>query len=104
MFSIFPLSVVYGVESIPQPNFKPTFVMIDSTNCPIVIRLGIACGLIIISGFTPSLVNGISHSGIIAPIVPFCPHLEQNLSPIDGILCSRIRTFAIRFPSISSVI
>ena len=39
-----------------------------------------------ISGFSPSAVNGISCSGIILPIVPFCPWRELNLSPITGAL------------------
>ncbi len=75
-----------------------------STNCPIVILDGSACGFIIISGRTPSSVNGMSSSGITRPTVPFCPQRLQNLSPIAGILSSRILTFAKRNPSSSSVI
>ena len=67
-------------------------------------RLGKACGLIIISGRIPSSVKGMSSSGITSPTVPFCPHLLQNLSPIAGILSSLIRTFAKRNPSSPSVI
>ena len=48
--------------------------------------------------------NGILFSGIIKPIVPFWPHLLQNLSPIAGILSSLIRTLAILKPSSPSVI
>ena len=55
-----------------------------SISIPIVIRDGMACGLIIISGFKPSSVYGISCSGMILPIVPFCPCLDENLSPITG--------------------
>ena len=51
------------------------------------------------SGLTPSAVKGISSSGIIRPIVPFCPHLEAILSPIAGKRSSRILTFAILNPS-----
>ena len=76
----------------------------DSTNCPIVILDGNACGLIIISGRIPSRVKGISLSGIINPIVPFCPTRDANLSPIAGCRCSHIRTFAILSPSSPSVI
>ena len=45
-----------------------------------------------------------SSSGIIIPIVPFCPAREHSLSPIAGMRSSRIRTFAMRFPSSPSVI
>ena len=75
-----------------------------STNCPIVIRDGIACGLIMISGRIPSSVNGILSSGINKPIVPFCPQREQNLSPIPGIRSLRTLTFAKRNPCSPSVI
>ena len=56
------------------------------------------------SGRTPSAVNGISHSRITIPTVPFCPERDASLSPNVGILCSNMRTFAIRRPSSSSVI
>ena len=39
-----------------------------------------------------------------SPIVPFCPDRLATLSPIPGVLTSRIRTFAIRLPSSPSVI
>ena len=67
-------------------------------------REGNAWGLTIISGRIPSSVNGISSSGIIKPTVPFCPHLEQNLSPMAGDRLSRIRILAKRKPSSPSVI
>jgi len=57
-----------------------------------------------ISGRMPSFVKGIFSSGITNPIVPFCPHLEQNLSPILGIRSSLTRTLASRNPSSPSVI
>ena len=47
----------------------------------------------------PLDVVGISASSSIIPIVPFCPALEQNLSPIFGIRSDLILTFAILFPS-----
>ena len=75
----------------------------SSTNCPIVIRDGIACGLIIKSGRIPSAVNGISSSGITKPIVPFCPEREAILSPMAGKRSSRMRIFAILNPSSPSV-
>jgi len=51
------------------------------------------------SGLTPSEVNGISHSGMIFPTVPFCPCLELNLSPITGFLTVRNLTLANVYPS-----
>ena len=77
--------------------------MTVSTSCPIVILDGNAWGLMIISGRRPSAVKGMSDSGIINPIVPFWPHRLQNLSPIAGILSSRILTLAILNPSSPSV-
>ena len=56
------------------------------------------------SGLNPSSKNGISASGIIRPIVPFCPALEAILSPIAGILSSRNLTFATLNPSSPKVI
>ena len=43
-------------------------------------------------------------SGITRPTVPFCPHLEQNLSPTPGIRSSLTLTFASLNPSSPSVI
>ena len=40
------------------------------------------------SGTTPSAVNGMSSWRYVIPIVPFCPWREANLSPIWG-----MRTF-----------
>ncbi len=51
------------------------------------------------SGRVPSSAYGISDSGIINPIVPFCPAREAILSPIAGILSSRNLTFATLNPS-----
>ena len=93
-----------AVQSVNPPYIEDAFPTIHSTKCPIVIRDGIACGLIIISGRTPSRVNGISLSGITSPTVPFCPAREAILSPKLGILISRTRTLAIRVPVSPSVI
>ena len=43
------------------PREVAAFPKIVSKSCAMVIRLGIACGFIIISGTTPSMVLGISH-------------------------------------------
>ena len=94
---------VNAVQSPNAPKMAPVLLNNVSTRCPIVILLGIACGFTIISGFIPSAVVGISSSFKIIPIVPFCPALEQNLSPIFGILEALILTLAMRCPSSPSV-
>jgi len=58
----------------------------------------------IISGLTPLDVNGISFSGTIAPMIPFCPCDVANLSPSSGILRSLVFTLTTLFPCESSVI
>ena len=63
-----------------------------------------ACGFTMISGFRPVALVGISTSGIIIPTVPFCPALEQNLSPMAGFLILRILILAILVPVLLSVI
>ena len=70
------LSKSNGINTLPSPVVPSklhTFANTHSTKCPTVIRLGIAWGLIIISGTIPSFVKGISCSGNIIPITPFCP-------------------------------
>ena len=95
-------SIGISLNPVPSPynpsstNSRPNAV---SFNCAMVIRLGIAWGLIIISGLMPSLVNGISLSAIIFPMVPFCPHLLLNLSPIIGFLRARMRVLQNGQPS-----
>ena len=64
-------SLLNAVQSPNAPYCAQAFPVIHSTNCPIVIRDGSACGLIIISGLRPSRVNGISCSGTTKPMVPF---------------------------------
>ena len=93
-----------AVHSPKAPYSQHALPITVSNSCPIVIRLGSACGLMIISGRMPSALNGISSSSIMSPMVPFCPQRLQNLSPITGVLSSRTRTFAIRKPSSPSVI
>ena len=80
------------------------FPVIVSTNWPMVIRDGIACGLIIKSGRIPFAANGMSRSGTTKPMVPFCPARDAILSPMFGMRSSRTRIFAIRVPSSPSVI
>ena len=97
-------SDVNAVQSPCAPLTKHALPIIHSTSCPIVIRVGSACGLIMRSGRNPLRVNGISASLITIPIVPFCPERDAILSPIAGKRSSRIRTFAILVPSSPSVI
>jgi|688.fasta_scaffold1177704_1 hypothetical protein len=57
-----------------------------SINIPIVILLGNALGFMIMSGVIPLYVNGISILGHNIDKTPFCPCLDENLSPITGLL------------------
>ena len=93
-----------AVQSPNAPYIAPVFPAKHSTSCPMVIRLGRACGLMIRSGRTPSAVKGISSSGITRPTVPFCPHRLHTLSPISGIRTCLTRTLAVRKPSPPRVI
>ena len=94
---------INAVQSPYPPKKLHAFPINVSMSCPMVILDGNACGFTIISGRIPSSVKGMFSSGIISPIVPFWPHLEQNLSPIAGIRSWRIRTFANLNPSSPSV-
>ena len=102
--SCFDPLLTNAVQSPYPPVFTQALPINVSTNWPIVILDGNACGFTIISGRMPSSVKGIFSSGITNPTVPFWPQRLQNLSPIAGILSSRILTFARRNPSSSSVI
>lgn len=68
-----------------------------STNIPMVILEGKAFGLMMISGVIPVYVNGISIFGHNIDKTPFWPCLEENLSPITGLLSSLIliNTFSV---------
>ena len=86
-----------SLKLVPSPNNPSSSSTIPkrvSLSWPIVMREGIACGLIIISGLLPSSPKGISRSGKTMPIVPFCPCLLLNLSPIVGLRLVLILTFA----------
>ena len=72
--------------SASRPESATNFDAIISSSCPSVILLGIACGLIIMSGVMPSAVKGISSSGTISATTPFWPWRDANLSPSSGIL------------------
>src|SRR5205807_4278472 len=74
-----------------------------STNWPIVILDGMAWGLIITSGTTPSTVKGMSSWGTRSPMTPFCPWREANLSPSSGLRKSLPSTLIILFLSLDSV-
>lgn len=72
-----------------------------SISIPIVILLGKALGLIITSGVMPDSVNGISILGQSIESTPFWPCLEENLSPITGLLSnlSFTKIFSASFES-----
>ncbi len=74
------------VPSMISPFIEAIFPPIISRICPTVILEGMACGLIMRSGIMPSSVNGMSSCGTTAPMTPFCPCLDANLSPSSGIL------------------
>lgn len=73
-----------GVASCAIPCMAPALPARLSTNMPIVIRDGKACGLMITSGCMPDSVNGMSTAGHFWEQTPFWPCLEENLSPITG--------------------
>ena len=93
-----------AVPSMMRPSMDPTFPAIISSTCPMVIREGIPWGLTTRSGVTPSAVKGMSHWSTSLPTTPFCPNLEQNLSPSSGILSSLTLTRTSLEPFSDSVI
>ena len=95
-------SLSKSIKIVPSPKdpfIQHNLAKTHSTICPIVIREGKACEFIIISGLIPSFVKGISHSLNILPITPFCPCLEECLSPNSGFLIFNILTLHIFPPS-----
>ena len=66
-----------------------TLLMRASTRWPIVMREGMAWGLMIKSGTIPSAVQGMSSCVYVMPTVPFWPCRLANLSPTWGILIER---------------
>ena len=89
-------ALVNAVQSPNAPYMAATLACTTSINCATVMRLGNAWGFIMRSGRSPSAVKGMSCSGIISPMVPFCPHRLANLSPMRGLRSSRIRTLTWR--------
>lgn len=79
------------------PSKATDFAAILSINIPIVILEGKAFGLMMMSGVIPVYVNGISILGQSIDRTPFCPCLEENLSPITGLLSNLnfIETFYV---------
>lgn len=73
-----------GVASWARPCIAPALPAILSTNMPIVIRLGNAWGLMMMSGCMPLSVKGISTAGQFCEQTPFCPCRDENLSPMTG--------------------
>ena len=64
---------VNGEPSPTVPVSAPIRPMRVSIKCAIVIRDGMQCGLMMISGIIPDAVCGISSGSNIIPTVPFCP-------------------------------
>lgn len=73
-----------GVASWASPCMAPALPAILSTNIPMVIRLGNACGLMMMSGCIPLSENGMSTAGHFWEQTPFCPWRDENLSPMTG--------------------
>jgi len=63
---------------------EPALPAMLSTNIPIVIRLGKAWGLMMISGWMPLSLKGKSIAGHFCEHTPFWPCREENLSPMIG--------------------
>ncbi|OQB36114.1 MAG: hypothetical protein BWY05_01159 [Euryarchaeota archaeon ADurb.Bin165] len=82
-----------AVLLIRRPSREPTFPPSISSMWPMVIRDGIAWGLMTRSGVRPPSVKGISTHGEMSPTTPFCPCLDANLSPTSGTRRSRVLTF-----------
>ena len=57
------LTPTKGVPSTGLPLMAATLPAMDSRNCPMVMRLGMACGLMMMSGTMPSSVKGMSSGG-----------------------------------------
>mmetsp|Transcript_9366 Transcript_9366/g.42649 ORF Transcript_9366/g.42649 Transcript_9366/m.42649 type:complete len:201 (-) Transcript_9366:4126-4728(-) len=88
------LSTVTGVKGVASPSLPiidATLPMRHSTSCPMVMRDGMAWGLTMMSGTIPSHVNGMSSWVYVMPMVPFCPCLDENLSPTCGVRQDRTR-------------
>lgn len=83
--------LVNGVASPSIPSKLAVLLIKHSIKCPIVIREGIACGLMMMSGTIPSYEKGISSYVYVIPTVPFCPCRDANLSPTCGIRIDRTR-------------
>mmetsp|Transcript_10449 Transcript_10449/g.26289 ORF Transcript_10449/g.26289 Transcript_10449/m.26289 type:complete len:200 (-) Transcript_10449:1688-2287(-) len=90
---------VKAVASPSSPVMADTLPSKHSTKWPSVMREGIAWGLTMMSGTTPSTVNGMSSWRYVIPHVPFCPCRLLNLSPIWGMRTDRMRTFTSLNPS-----
>jgi len=79
-----------------------------SMSIPIVIRLGKALGFMMISGVMPVYVKDMSVFGHSIDRTPFCPCLDENLSPITGRLSnlSLTRTFSadLLYPPVTKML
>ena len=92
-----------GVASPSRALMHATLESRHSTRCPMVMRQGMAWGLMMRSGTMPSHVKGMSSWVYVMPTVPFCPCRDANLSPTCGVLMVRVRTLT-NFVSRSGVL
>ena len=97
-------SFINEVPSPMHPVSAAVFPKSCSKFCAIVIRDGIACGFIIISGTIPDSVRGMSWPLNKAPMVPFWPCLLENLSPSSGTRSCTTRIFTKRNPTLFTII
>ena len=97
------LSPEKTVPSMVRPSMAPTLPPIISRTWAMVIREGIPWGLTTRSGVIPSMVKGMSCWSTRRPMTPFCPCLEQNLSPSSGTLWSLTLTLTSLHPLSDSV-
>ena len=68
-----PVTSVKGVASASRPCSAATLEMRHSIMCPMVMREGMAWGLMMRSGVMPSWLKGMSSCVYVMPHVPFCP-------------------------------
>ena len=97
------VTAVKGVASPSLPTSAATLLISASTRWPMVMREGMAWGLMMRSGTMPSAVKGMSSCVYVMPTVPFWPCRDANLSPTCGTRTLRTRILTKRCPSAAVV-
>eukprot|EP00960_Hanusia_phi_P030336 748533-Hanusia_phi.AAC.2 len=82
-----------AVASANFPFMSAAFPPSISSSLPTVMREGNPWGFMMRSGQRPSSVKGMSSWGMMMPVTPFCPCLDENLSPSSGRRVVLISTF-----------